>query len=924
MTDERVAAVHRDPTDEAPWAPSEVEAAEFRAAVQAVRILSLVTDPKLEAEAAAEEPIDGSPPPAGEVADAPLFFRSHRVEDPSGGVHACFSNWFDSPFVDDVGRGFANAEQFLMHRKAMTFGDEATAAAMLAEPDPARVKALGRRVAPYDDARWSEYRYRWMVDGLRRKFEHHPNMAAVLLGTGDRLLAEASADDTVWGIGLNLSDALACDTAELNRRLDAGNLLGKALMEVRSLLRFRRDAAAWDAAGHALPYYCAQGRGVNYQLFADLLEEYAELVPEEEREVVCSRTGHRWRDLDLVKQFRNFPTTGGFEADFEEELEADVHARNGRLDTEQLAFAFATIREELDNGWVLMHRTRADVHHARIRESPLFYVPKMKNLRQKEKAVMDFVNGVVADGVHHPKQKQWRHVDHHSHPGDSKASLNEVTSMSIPCTLDDVPYASGLLMGLKGRHGRQRASALPASSPAAVSGPEVELWTADVKSAYRLGPLARSVRHQFYFKFLDVTKPIPAYVLRGEPIRDDDCIWYEKQSLPFGWARSVEWWVRVSKALKTLFLWEQTPGLDEHQVPRDVQDAAIYIDDLLGMALKGWGRPTQERYLALCEMLGIPISKEKLEEDGAVGVVCPFLGVLFDAVKEELRLSPEKLAEGLRRIRAVAGKKSLPRKQLASLVGVLSFAASVSPPCRIFMRRLLDKLKHTQGKRFVRLGRPELADLAWFRSFWTQWNGKSLCLAELWEDAEELGFWTDASMDGFGACFLGPNGPEYFGGRWADYGIDPRAAGMHISELEALALALAVETWGHYLSGRRVSVRVDNEACVTMVNNRNARDPGMMHSMRNIFFEMARNSFELGSRWISTKDNVLADAASRSDWKRFFEFARSEFGFEPADMREVVPTTDIGLQLRKIKKARAAAAAHEARRAERKARRGCR
>jgi hypothetical protein len=221
----------------------------------------------------------------------------------------------------------------------------------------------------------------------------------------------------------------------------------------------------------------------------------------------------------------------------------------------------------------------------------------------------------------------------------------------------------------------------------------------------------------------------------------------------------------------------------------------------------------------------------------------------------------------------------------------------------------------------VRLDRGCRADLAWFASFWRQWNGKSLCLAELWEDAEELGFWTDASMDGVGACFLGPNGPEYFGGRWADYGIDPRAAGMHISELEALALSLAVSTWGHYLSQRRVSVRVDNEACVTMVNNRNARDPGMMHSMRNIFFEMARHSFELGSRWIATKENVLADAASRSDWKRFFEFARSEFGFEPADMRAVVPATDIGLQLRKIKKARAAAAAHEARRAKRKARR---
>ena len=49
-----------------------------------------------------------------------------------------------------------------MHRKAQTFGDEATAAAVLAEPDPARVKALGRCVSPYDDVRWSDKLFNYM------------------------------------------------------------------------------------------------------------------------------------------------------------------------------------------------------------------------------------------------------------------------------------------------------------------------------------------------------------------------------------------------------------------------------------------------------------------------------------------------------------------------------------------------------------------------------------------------------------------------------------------------------------------------------------------------------------------------------------------------------------------------------------------
>ena len=124
-----------------------------------------------------------------------------------------------------------------------------------------------------------------------------------------------------------------------------------------------------------------------------------------------------------------------------------------------------------------------------------------------------------------------------------------------------------------------------------------------------------------------------------------------------------------------------------------------------------------------------------------------------------------------------------------------------------------------------------------------------------------------------------------------------------------LAVAMAAEQWGEHLAGRRIKVRVDNESSVYTINSGRCRDGGMMVAMRALFFAACKHSFALGSRWIATDDNVLADAASR--WNAepkyrqvFFDFARDELGFEPDAMTEVAPTMDVADAFRRIRKAK--------------------
>jgi hypothetical protein len=65
------------------------------------------------------------------------------------------------------------------------------------------------------------------------KFAAHAKLREFLLGTGERVLVEASPYDRIWGIGLG-RDA---DGAKDPERWRGDNLLGFALMEVRERLR---------------------------------------------------------------------------------------------------------------------------------------------------------------------------------------------------------------------------------------------------------------------------------------------------------------------------------------------------------------------------------------------------------------------------------------------------------------------------------------------------------------------------------------------------------------------------------------------------------------------------------------------------------------------------------------------------------------
>ena len=227
----------------------------------------------------------------------PLYF--FRATNPKFGF---LSNWYASePFTDfrlpspslqtataselpETMKIYKTAEHYMMHHKALFFGDSVAAEKILAAEEPWEVQKLGRLVEGFDQEIWERKRMRIVTDAVYWKFTspislmgrassaetpetvpregspaggqggkvrewsssdrrntpsiRAPSFRAALLVTGDRLLVEASPFDSTWGIGFS------AEAAEAKRALWGLNLLGRCLMDVRKKFREEEEGSS--------------------------------------------------------------------------------------------------------------------------------------------------------------------------------------------------------------------------------------------------------------------------------------------------------------------------------------------------------------------------------------------------------------------------------------------------------------------------------------------------------------------------------------------------------------------------------------------------------------------------------------------------------------------------------------------------------
>jgi hypothetical protein len=325
---------------------------------------------------------------------------------------------------------------------------------------------------------------------------------------------------------------------------------------------------------------------------------------------------------------------------------------------------------------------------------------------------------------------------------------------------------------------------------------------------------------------------------------------YLDTALPFGLSSAPKIFTAMADGLAWCMAWEGIEGfihyLDDYFFCSSVSSTAC--QRALDVAVP------------LCGSLGFPVAPEKVVPPATV---ITFLGIEIDSIKFELRLPKRKLDRLKETIQRWLGRRAASKRQLQSVIGLLSDAAVVAPQGKAFLRSLIDTMKiPKKPDHLVRINRACQADLHWWDSFLTDWNGISFFPGRQSSQvvtSDASGSW------GCGAYWPGDANCVH----WIQLSWPPHWQATNIASKELLPVVVSAAIWGPCWRGQRILYRLDNQAAVGALNSHSARDDGLSHLLRCLFFIEAKFDLEHEAVYLPGSMNVAADAISRNNTSTF-------------------------------------------------------
>jgi ribA/ribD-fused uncharacterized protein len=113
------------------------------------------------------------------------------------GEYGCFSNFSRHP-VFLKGKRWPTSEHYFQAQK---FAGEPDEEEIRQANKPMLAASMGRDRKRPRRRDWESVKEQVMMDALRAKFTQHEELTAILLGTGDAVLVEHTANDDYWGDG---------------------------------------------------------------------------------------------------------------------------------------------------------------------------------------------------------------------------------------------------------------------------------------------------------------------------------------------------------------------------------------------------------------------------------------------------------------------------------------------------------------------------------------------------------------------------------------------------------------------------------------------------------------------------------------------------------------------------------------------------
>ncbi len=286
-----------------------------------------------------------------------------------------------------------------------------------------------------------------------------------------------------------------------------------------------------------------------------------------------------------------------------------------------------------------------------------------------------------------------------------------------------------------------------------------------------------------------------------------------------------------------------------------------YLDDTVTCADSKWAcQNSIDVFNDTARRAGFTLQTNKCTE---ASQVLEFLGVEINTIAGTLSITQERMTDILSELQSWLGRRTCTKRELLSIIGKLSFAARVVRSGRTFLRRLIELSKSVKHLHFkIRLNRSARADFKWWATCLDSHNGIAIFPAE-WDDDSCEVVYSDASNSAMGVVY---------NGQWTVYpytGVMKYLETTPIHCKEMMAVCIGISTFASQLANKHVILRVDNQAVCQSINAGTTRCPVTMNMIRSLYFTLCKYNIECKAVYISTDDNVWADALSRLDIDKF-------------------------------------------------------
>ena len=290
----------------------------------------------------------------------------------------------------------------------------------------------------------------------------------------------------------------------------------------------------------------------------------------------------------------------------------------------------------------------------------------------------------------------------------------------------------------------------------------------------------------------------------------------------------------------------------------------------------------QSYLVTLLRRLGISINYSKIE--GPTRKIT-FLGVEIDTNSYTLSIPQEKLDSLKLKLINVRGHKSVSKKTLEALTGLLCWIAQVTPWGNQYLRYIYDRCnKMSKRHHKTRITKEIKEELDW----WMEAANKFICVVPIKSQRSSfVSVASDATLESLGAVVYDSIKSLWFYSDYKSWPLDVQD--LPITYKEVLAVFPVFLTHAPSWRGKLIHLHMDNKPGVSILNKGTCKNLVVMRYLKIIGILCKQFDIIFKAFFYSGKDNFISDALSRIHlpggvprWKNVLLSLRGATGDLPA------------------------------------------